>query len=78
MEELPSRVGSPLSIKNLRETLQVAHDTVERCDAVYGEPPFDVISELKTPETTADSEQHYSLSQIKLPAEAYAGMTSTR
>jgi predicted AAA+ superfamily ATPase len=29
IEELPRRVGSPLSIKNLKDTLQVAHDTVE-------------------------------------------------
>ncbi len=29
-EELPNRVGSPLSLKNLRELLQVAHDTIER------------------------------------------------
>lgn len=29
-EELPNRVGSPLSIKNLKEILQVAHETVER------------------------------------------------
>jgi predicted AAA+ superfamily ATPase len=29
-EELPHRVGSPLSVKNLKETLQVAHETVER------------------------------------------------
>ena len=29
-QELPRRVGSPLSIKNLSDTLQVAHDTVER------------------------------------------------
>ena len=30
VEELPNRVGSPLSVRNLRDTLQVAHDTVER------------------------------------------------
>jgi uncharacterized protein len=29
-EALPARVGSPLSVKNLREDLEVAHDTVER------------------------------------------------
>lgn len=29
-EELPNRVGSPLSVKNLKELLQVAHATVER------------------------------------------------
>ncbi len=29
-EELPNRVGSPLSVKNLKEMLQVAHETVER------------------------------------------------
>ncbi len=29
-DALPSRVGSPLSIRNLREDLQVAHDTAER------------------------------------------------
>jgi len=28
--ELPNRVGSPLSVKNLKELLQVAHATVER------------------------------------------------
>lgn len=28
--ELPSRVGSPLSVKNLRETLQVSHEACER------------------------------------------------
>lgn len=30
VDALPSRVGSPLSVKNLREDLEVAHDTVER------------------------------------------------
>ncbi len=30
MEALPARVGSPLSVKNLREELEVAHDTAER------------------------------------------------
>jgi len=29
-DALPQRVGSPLSVKNLREHLEVAHDTVER------------------------------------------------
>ena len=29
-ETLPGRVGSPLSVKNLREDLQVAHETAER------------------------------------------------
>jgi predicted AAA+ superfamily ATPase len=29
-EELPNRVGSPLSVKSLKEMLQVAHETVER------------------------------------------------
>ncbi|MCG2789773.1 MAG: ATP-binding protein [Actinomycetia bacterium] len=29
-EELPNRIGSPLSIKKLKELLQVAHETVER------------------------------------------------
>jgi uncharacterized protein len=28
--DLPNRVGSPLSVKNLKETLQVAHETVAR------------------------------------------------
>jgi predicted AAA+ superfamily ATPase len=28
--ELPSRVGSPISVKNLRDTLEVAHETAER------------------------------------------------
>ena len=30
LEDLPHRIGSPLSVKNLRETLNIAHDTVER------------------------------------------------
>lgn len=30
VDALPPRVGSPLSVKNLREDLEVAHDTVER------------------------------------------------
>ena len=30
VEALPSRVGSPLSVKKLREQLEVAHDTAER------------------------------------------------
>lgn len=30
VDALPRRVGSPLSIKNLREDLEVAHDTVDR------------------------------------------------
>ncbi|RLC29734.1 ATP-binding protein [Candidatus Woesebacteria bacterium] len=29
-EELPNRVGAPLSVKKLKERLQVAHETVER------------------------------------------------
>jgi hypothetical protein len=29
-EELPNRVGAPLSVKKLKELLQVAHETVER------------------------------------------------
>ena len=29
-EELPHRVGAPLSVRNLKETLQVAHETVDR------------------------------------------------
>jgi len=28
--ELPARVGAPISVKNLRDTLEVAHETVER------------------------------------------------
>ena len=34
-EELPRRVGSPLSIKNMRETLEVAHETVDRWVRVF-------------------------------------------
>jgi uncharacterized protein len=30
VEALPARVGSPLSVKNLREELEVAHETAER------------------------------------------------
>ena len=30
VEELPNRIGSPLSVRNLKDTLLVAHDTVER------------------------------------------------
>jgi predicted AAA+ superfamily ATPase len=30
VDALPARVGSPLSVKNLREDLEVAHDTAER------------------------------------------------
>ena len=47
VEELPNRVGSPLSVRNLRDTLQVAHDTVERWLAIlervylcFRIPPF--------------------------------------
>ncbi len=29
-EELPNRIGAPLSVKNLKELLQVAHESVER------------------------------------------------
>ncbi|MBW2661643.1 MAG: ATP-binding protein [Deltaproteobacteria bacterium] len=29
-EELPNRIGSPISVKKLKELLQVAHETVER------------------------------------------------
>lgn len=46
-EDLPNRVGAPLSVKNLRETLQVAHETVERWIQIfermyycYRIPPF--------------------------------------
>jgi uncharacterized protein len=34
-EELPRRVGSPLSVKNLRETLDVAHETADRWVRVF-------------------------------------------
>jgi predicted AAA+ superfamily ATPase len=34
-EELPNRVGSPLSIKNLKELLQVAHESVERWVKIF-------------------------------------------
>jgi predicted AAA+ superfamily ATPase len=34
-EELPHRVGAPLSVKNLKETLQVAHETVDRWITVF-------------------------------------------
>ncbi|MGD9974239.1 MAG: ATP-binding protein [Desulfatirhabdiaceae bacterium] len=34
-EELPARVGSPLSIKNMREMLDVAHETVDRWVRVF-------------------------------------------
>ncbi len=33
--ELPNRIGSPLSIKNLKELLQVAHETVERWVTIF-------------------------------------------
>jgi predicted AAA+ superfamily ATPase len=33
--ELPHRVGSPLSVKNLKELLQVAHETVERWMRIF-------------------------------------------
>ncbi len=46
-EELPNRVGAPLSVKNLKELLQVAHETVERRLKIfermyycYRVPPF--------------------------------------
>lgn len=34
-EELPHRVGAPLSVKNLREALEVAHETAERWIKVF-------------------------------------------
>jgi len=34
-EDLPRRVGSPLSIKNMREMLEVAHETVDRWVRVF-------------------------------------------
>ena len=34
-QELPNRVGSPLSIKNLKEHLQVAHETVARWVEIF-------------------------------------------
>jgi uncharacterized protein len=34
-EELPRRVGSPLSVKNMREVLDVAHETVDRWVRVF-------------------------------------------
>ncbi len=46
-DELPNRVGAPLSVKNLKELLQVAHETVERWLKIfermyycYRVPPF--------------------------------------
>ncbi|MGD8661953.1 MAG: ATP-binding protein [Desulfobacterales bacterium] len=46
-EELPNRVGAPLSVKKLKELLQVAHETVERWLKIfermyycYRIPPF--------------------------------------
>jgi predicted AAA+ superfamily ATPase len=47
VEELPDRVGSPLSVRNLQNTLQVAHETAERWLAIlervylcFRIPPF--------------------------------------
>lgn len=47
VDALPARVGSPLSVKNLREDLEVAHDTAERWLAIlenlyvcFRIPPF--------------------------------------
>jgi predicted AAA+ superfamily ATPase len=34
-EELPHRVGAPLSVKNLKEVLQVAHETVDRWIGIF-------------------------------------------
>lgn len=34
-DELPNRVGAPLSVKNLKEVLQVAHETAERWIKVF-------------------------------------------
>ena len=34
-DELPNRVGSPLSVKNLKELLQVSHNTVERWITIF-------------------------------------------
>jgi predicted AAA+ superfamily ATPase len=34
-EELPRRIGSPLSVKNLRESLEVAHETAERWVEIF-------------------------------------------
>lgn len=34
-EELPNRVGAPLSVKKLRELLEVAHETVERWIKIF-------------------------------------------
>ncbi len=34
-EELPNRVGAPLSIKNLKELLQVAHETADRWVKIF-------------------------------------------
>ncbi|MCP3875656.1 MAG: ATP-binding protein [Desulfobacteraceae bacterium] len=34
-QELPNRVGSPLSVKNIKEMLQVAHETVERWLTIF-------------------------------------------
>jgi len=34
-EELPRRVGSPLSVKNLKEILEVAHETVDRWIRIF-------------------------------------------
>ena len=34
-EELPRRVGSPLSVKNLKENLDVAHETVDRWIRIF-------------------------------------------
>lgn len=46
-DALPSRVGAPLSVRNLREDLQIAHDTAERWIAIlerlfvcFRIPPF--------------------------------------
>jgi len=34
-QELPNRVGSPLSVKNIKEMLQVAHETAERWLTIF-------------------------------------------
>jgi hypothetical protein len=45
----PPRVGAPLSIRNLREDLRVAHDTAERWIEILERPVRALCDELDLP-----------------------------
>jgi uncharacterized protein len=82
-EELPSRVGAPLSVGNLRELLQVAHETAERwvsiLEAMYvcfRIPPF---GDSRIRAVRKEQKLYlYDWSQVPTPGERFENLVASQ